>query len=60
MFIFVFTKFLSILHHLKLYLDTSRPDFSDFRSEALVTNLSILFLNNLFLNTSLHSRIKLS
>jgi len=54
------TKFLSLLPRLKFYLDTFRPDFSDFRSETLITIVKVPFLNRLFLNTCLPFRIKLS
>lgn len=45
------TNFLPLSFRLKFYLDTFRPDFSDFPSKALVTTVKVPFANRLFLNT---------
>jgi len=53
-------KYLSLSSRLKFYLDTFRPDSSDFRSNYLITILKAPFANRLFLNTCSPFRIKLS
>ena len=53
-------KIRCLSNRLRFYLDTFRPDFSNFRSEAIITILKAPFPNRFFLNTCLHSRIKLS